>query len=270
MIRTLAFPALFALTFTATAEELALNSLKSLEAEDAASNYGPYVGIFGGTTQSQGGERPIIGTNTYDLIESSGDLIAGIEVGHSWKNKRFPLEAHLEFEGSFLSSQVEGQIDSVSLLTASGSDIGYFVRDFNAAIFMLNGGLGLDLWRYRARIGPVLARLRPYVGAGFGGAQVWFRDPNSTGTGTTSGLTVDGLATQNAGGTPSATNTNPSTSAFSTDQFVFAWQSYFGIEYRWSKKLSIYSEWRQLTLEDIENVPEYESENIVAGIRLRY
>jgi opacity protein-like surface antigen len=114
---------------------------------------------------------------------------------------------------------------------------------------MLNGSVTLDLRRYRARIGPYLSRIRPYLGYGIGGAQLWFRNTE----------TVTKDPTKQA-----------SVSVFEMDEFVFARQFFAGVEYNVNDRFSIYGEYRKLELEDFGPASNFEQESWMAGLRMRY
>ena len=87
-------------------------------------------------------------------------------------------------------------------------------------------------------------------GAGVGGAQVWFRD-------TTYNTVTPG--------------SNPTTTALSTDEFVFAWQAYAGIEYTFNDKISLYGDYRHLSLGGIDDdVSDYENTLWTAGVRILF
>ena len=124
-----------------------------------------------------------------------------------------------------------------------------FRTDLNAVLFMLNGSVTLDLRRYRARIGPYLSNIRPYLGYGIGGAQLWFRNTES--------VTKDPTK-------------QPSVSVFEMDEFVFARQFFAGVEYNVNNRFSIYGEYRKLELEDFGPASNFETESWMAGLRMRY
>ncbi len=246
---------LFALPVS-KADKQNLGDLDTHLAEDKnkKKNRRSYVGVFGGNTQSQSAKVTLEG-NPFDLRESDSDFLMGFEVGYIWKLKRYPFEVGVEFEGSFLSTELNGSFGG-SLTDPvprplTGSSIVDFHTDMNAAIFSLNGHIALDLYRYRARLGNWVTRLRPYIGGGLGGAQLWFRNTTTT--------TLDGVSM--AGTTP-----------FSTDEFVFAYNYFAGIEYAVNEKVSIYAEYRHLGLEDFDSktVQDFETSSWVGGVRIHY
>ena len=119
----------------------------------------------------------------------------------------------------------------------------------NAALFFLNGRLSLDLRRHRARVGTFLSKLRAYGGGGIGGAQFWFRN--------TTYETFDGISLPNA--TP-----------FSTDQFVFGYQFFGGLEYRLSDKVHLFGEYKHIHFDSFEETNELEYGSWLGGIKINY
>lgn len=231
--------------------------LKSLEdGESQKKKYGPYVGVFGGTTTSQDASLSInyvTHTVDYDVLASDGAFLVGFEVGYSWKTKFF-VEFGLEFEGFFSSTEVSALIsDNNPGVPITLSDVATAKADMNYAAFMLNGSLTLDLSRLKPRIGGWLPRLRPYVGGGIGGAQLWFRNQEIQSVG-------DLLAV------PTPTSVN----AFSTDEFVFASQFFAGLQIKISDKLTIYGEYRRFMLEKVGDLNDYETEMLLGGLHIRY
>ena len=222
--------------------------------------YGPYVGAFGGNTQSQSANVTIGGLG-FDLQETDGAMLMGIEVGYSWKSKKLPVEFGMEFEGSFMSSEMNGTINedfvgSVTDETAVGTDAVFgddsvvsYHTDMNAVMFLLNGSITLDLKRYRARLGKWVTGFRPYFGGGVGGAQLWFRNTTTT--------------TQN----PEAV---ASVAPFSVDQFVLAHQLFGGIEYAVNDRVAFYAEYRTLSLATFDEVEDFKTSSWIGGIRIRY
>ncbi len=236
----------------ARAGEVELKAIEPLEKEKQ--KWGPYVGVFGGASQSQSAKANAQGNNLI-ISESDGDALFGLEIGHSWPWKKAPLEFALEFEAFYFSSELSGMIDPADLPSAADSDLGSFTTDMNAAVFMVNGMLVGDFRRFRPRIGRVPTGFRPYVGAGVGGAQLWFRNTETR--------TVDQL------GDPDST-TVLSEAAFDQDQFVLAYQFFAGLEYNFNDKLAAYVEWRRFTFEKFDLVRDLETEGIVGGLHLRY
>lgn len=230
------------------AEEQALAPLKQIDAGTKKSTKRTYVAIKGGTTTGQSGELTI-GDDALDLLEYDGAFVFGIEVGYAWRMKRLPFESSLEFEGGFLSSELNGALGADMLGTAAPEDIIAVQTDLNAAFFMLNGALTLDLWRYRARLGRVITRLRPYIGGGIGGSQLWFRNTET--------VTAD-------------PNAVPTENPFATDEFVFAYQWFGGLEVMVNEKVSLFGEYRELTFEDFENVTDLKHSGWQLGIRVNY
>jgi opacity protein-like surface antigen len=123
----------------------------------------------------------------------------------------------------------------------------------NSLFFTLNGTFALDLWRYRARIGPVLAGFRPYIGGGFGGGQVWFRNPQAI------------SVSQAGGGNTSATET-----PFNIDEFINTWNWYAGLEWSWKDQYSLFAEYRMSTLGDLDELRGFETSGYLIGFRYRY
>jgi opacity protein-like surface antigen len=161
----------------------------------------------------------------------------------------------LEFEGSFLNTELNGRADEATLASLAADGLAAYHTDLNAVFFMLNGHISLDLWRYRARIGKVLAGMRPYVGGGIGGGQLWFRN-----TFTQSKNQFTGVDT----------TTTASISPFAVDEFISAWQWYAGLEYSWQDKYSLYAEYREFHFGELEEVTDLIAKGWSLGFRYRY
>lgn len=254
------------------------NLKEAIEAK-AKKKYGPYVGVFGGSSQAQSVNLALTypdgRTFNYRSSDDTGNAIAGFEVGYQWKQKRLPLELGLEFESFFMNSEIRGSLPGEQQLGVAtlpppfpgappttvvepyfptadqipSDGLVSFQTDLNAVLFMLNGSITLDLKRYRARLGPYLSRVRPYLGYGIGGAQLWFRETQ----------TVTKDPTKSA-----------SVSVFEMDEFVFAQQFFAGVEYNINDRFSVYGEYRRLDLADFGPASDYRHESWMAGLRLRY
>ncbi len=224
---------------------------RSLEEQKQAS--GPsrsssHVAIFGGTTQDQSADMEILGV-PYDLQSVGGSVHAGIRVGYEWRGRRYPVTTGLEFEGSLMSTELNGTANDQFVGSLMDDSISSFHTDMNAVMFFFNGRLELDLARYRARVGPVLSRFSPYVGGGVGGAQFWFNNTTLT--------TVDGTSLPNA-------------APFATDQFVFGHQLFAGTEFRLSHKVSIFGEYKSVNFDSFEDTNNLEHSSWLAGVKLHY
>jgi opacity protein-like surface antigen len=249
-LATLVIVVLATLSHTVLCAEIDLKSV--LPSASQKKKYGAYFGVFGGTTTSQSASLSLNGFD-YDLKERDGDIVMGIEVGHSWRT-RYLLEFGLEFEALFSSTEVKTTLDRSSSSTPPAlSDVATTAVDMNYAAFMLNGVINLDLRRLRPRIGSFLPRFRPYVGAGLGGAQIWYRNQDIK--------TVGDLS-----GTP----TGPSSSPFGLDEFVFAYQIFGGLEFMITDRLGVYGEYRRLTFEKTTDLDSFEVEMFLGGLHLRY
>lgn len=380
-----------------------------------------YVGVFGGATS---GQTYKVGGNAggdFEAKEKSGTSFFGIEVGYSWKTKGL-LEPSLEFEAFFLQNEVSAhttedafaafidQEASNEIRDANrkkagikSTDNAAFVSDINAVVFMLNAQIGFDFkyfqpWIPEPTIAKAVASLKPYIGAGVGGAQLWFRNTEALNYGEllsaaqqefpSEGQFIGGeqvevvVRSDGSGGferrtvttrtdadgrivlrdkTPFApysppsqfpevpgapqsrlekivtnvpsrpgfsqvayvtTTTNPdgssrrvvryelednsvaglqgrglskkellkraksrgyrnkaansasiasgTTSTFSEDRFVFAYQWFAGLEVKLSDRFSLYGEYREITLDSFEPVREFKNEVWNAGVKLRY
>jgi opacity protein-like surface antigen len=277
-----------------TAGEIELKSLNTVQNDPAAkTKYGPYAGFFGGANSSFSGMVNVSGIN-YDFNGRDNSAVFGFEVGKTWRSKKLPLSLSMEFEGSFMQTDFSGTLspeeearvmtlmeqrsrakqpdrtlaptplpssleDEQATLT-DGSLASYEV-DMNAALFMVNGSISLDLWRYRARIGKVLGGLKPYVGGGFGGGQVWFRN-----NATLSRSQVQAWRTGDDVLAASGATTTP----FAIDEFVTAWQWFGGVEYCWEDKYSVFAEFRHFFLGDMEDLTAFETKGYTVGFRYRY
>jgi opacity protein-like surface antigen len=216
------------LLLSATALSAADLELKSLgaaaEGQAAKRKYGPYVGVSMGESMGQSGKLRSGGS----IKDEGGAAIFSIEVGKSWKWKRLPIITSLDVEGTFMSTNLMGETVEA---------------DMNSLFFNLNGTIGIDLYRYRARIGKFAAGFRPYVGGGLGGGQVWFRNASST-----------------------VANENP----FSIDEFVNSWNWYAGLEWTWKDQYSIFAEYRDLSIGDMDDLRGFSTDGYLVGFRYRY
>jgi opacity protein-like surface antigen len=210
---------------TLSAADLELKSLgAAAENQPAKRKYGPYVDVSFGETFGQRGSLKAGG----NLKDDGGGALFSIEVGKSWKWKRFPIMTSLGVEGTFMSTQLTG--DTVE-------------ADMNSLFFTLNGTFALDLYRYRARIGKVLAGFRPYIGGGIGGGQVWFRN---------------------------AASSNPDETPFGIDEFINAWQWNAGLEWTWKDQYSVFAEYRDFHFGDLEDLRGFNTDAYLFGFRYRY
>ena len=237
------------------AGEIELKSLKSVQEDPATKRkYGPYVGAFGGANSTQTGDVSIGGLS-YPMQGRDGAGVFGIEVGKSWRSKKAPLQFSLEFEGSFLSTDIKGQADEETLAALAGNGLATYETDMNAVFFMVNGSISLDLWRYRARLGKFVAGLKPYLGAGVGGGQVWFRN-------------------QLYQSKDQLTGANPATltidTPFAVDEFISSWQWFGGIEYTWNDKYGVFAEYREFNFGELEDVVDMQTKGYAIGFRYRY
>ncbi len=219
-----------------------LNSIQKQKKKD-----GPYVGVFVGNSQSNEGKLQI-GPNPFIMDSYNGGMMVGIELGYSWKVKRFPFEVGLEFEGYYSSSEIRGILDPTILPPAPGT-VTSAQTDLNAVSFLFNGWVGLDLWRYRARLGRFVTGWRPYIGAGVGGAQLYYRNTLFT--------------TRNVGAVPEVV-------PFEVDEFVLAWQWFAGLEYRVTDKVGVYAEYKNLHFDASTELTDYTVDFWSGGVRIRY
>jgi opacity protein-like surface antigen len=241
--------------------EIELKSLNTVQNDPAGKRrYGPYAGFFGGQNSTQTGDiriGEINGIRLFDYTLNDRDNAAtfGFEVGKTWRGKKTPLALSLEFEGSFLQTKLAGQATPESLAAMANDDVAFFHADMNAAFFMVNGAVSLDLWKYRARLGKFVAGMKPYLGAGFGGGQLWFRNSYT--------LSKDQLEDPESA-------TLATSSPFVIDEFVTAWQWFGGIEYCWKDRYSVFAEYRRLHLGDLDDMTEFQSSGYALGFRYRY
>jgi opacity protein-like surface antigen len=242
-----ALPALllsFALPAFTQAADLELKSLGTAK-EDAIGKrkFGPYVGVAMGATTGQKG-RVQLGNLKSDLNGHDGAAMISMEVGKSWRMRRIPLMFSLDAEGTFTATSLEGRFRNAS----RASDPRTYSADMSSLFFTLNGTFALDLWRYRARMGQVLAGFRPYVGGGFGGGQVWYRNATaSTGTATA-----------------------PSDTPFNIDEFINSWNWYAGLEWCWKDQYSLFAEYRKTMVGDLDDLANFSNEGYMIGFRYRY
>lgn len=254
-LRLGAFAALIvSLCSLASAAELDLKSLQPVE--DKKKKGGAYVGVFAGSTISQDADMNLqyVGRSLdYNVRDHSGDLLVGLEVGYSWKT-RYPVEVGIEFEGFFGSTEINSAVTPAGAAEPprQPSDVATANADMNYVVFMLNGIVTVDMRKF-PNAGPILPRFRPYVGAGIGGAQLFYRNQELQ--------TVGDLA-----GTPTA----PSVTPFGIDEFVFASQIFAGVEYKVTEKLGVYAEFRRLYFAKTNDLDGFHTDLAVGGVHLRY
>jgi opacity protein-like surface antigen len=269
---------------TVRAGEIELKSLNTIQNDPATKrNYGPFAGVFGGANNTQIGNVNI-GGFAYSLNDRDNAALFGFEVGKTWRSKKFPLAFSLDFEGLFMQTKLSGELNEETRnsersatptpavtnpllvptlapgekkapLLPSDSTVDAYTADMNAAFFMVNGTLSLDLWRYRARLGKFVAGLKPYIGGGFGGGQVWFRNSFTR-----------SLAQADDPSSATLADSSP----FVIDEFISAWQWYGGIEYSWQDKYSVFAEYRQFHFGKLENLEDFYTKGYALGFRYRY
>jgi opacity protein-like surface antigen len=240
------------------AGEVELKAIEPLDTKEK--KWGPYVGVFAGASQNQEADVMVQGY-PFDHVSQNGAAMFGLEIGHSWRMKKVPLEFALEFEGFYTATEFSASINRDAAddpdNPAPGNNLGSVKTDLNAAVFMVNGSMILDLRKFRPRLGKVPTGFRPYIGGGLGGAQMWFRNTETS--------TVNDVRN----GNPPGTGT-PTFAPFDQDQFVLAYQVFAGLEYQFTENISAYAEFRRVTFEKFDIVREMESEVWGGGIHLRY
>lgn len=254
-MRSLVLLTLTLCTAVAPAAELELKSLGS-EGSAQKRKYGPYVGVAVGESLSQTGDVKV-GGRRFGLNDTDGSAMISMEVGKSWKMKRFPLMASVDVEGTFMSTELSG-VSSDASQAAGGArrvdDTVAYSSDMSSLMFSLNGTLALDLYRYRARIGKFAAGFRPYIGGGLGGGQVWFRNASAQ-----SRAQYNGTGTNSARDTP-----------FSIDEFVNSWNWYAGVEWTWKDQYSVFFEYRDTSFGDLDELTNFSTDGYLLGFRYRY
>ncbi len=255
---TLRFLLSASLPFCLTAIQAAEISLSSLDDGDDAETKksGSFVGVYAGQSTGQNTTAEFFDATralTYDIESSENNFLMGIEIGYSWKTRHL-FELALSFEGMFSSAELRALLnnDSPGVLKVD-DDIATAKTDMNYVAFLLNAQVTLDLARLKPRIGP-LARFRPYVGAGIGGSQLWFRNQEV--------VTIGNVLGDDA----SRANIDP----FSLDQFVLAYQFNAGLEIRIRDNLDFFVEYRTMTLQTVDEIDGFESNMVLGGIHLRY
>jgi len=248
----LLIPALLS-TLALQAADLELKSLGDA-AEDAKTKrkYGPYVGMAAGASFGQSGEVTI-GGRSFPLNDVDGSAMVSIEVGKSWKMKRLPIQGSVDFKGTYMATNLQGTIGNFNGAPATGDVVSY-EADMNSLMFTLNASLALDLYRYRARIGKFFAGFRPYVGAGLGGGQVWYRNA----------VARSDSQVNHGGALP------PTSNPFAVDEFINAWNWYAGVEWTLKDQYSVFFEYRDTNFGDLEELTGYSTDGYLLGFRYRY
>lgn len=241
----------------APAAELELKSLGGGETAAAKRKYGPFVGVSIGDSSSQTGDVKV-GGRSFKMNDVDGAAIVSLEVGKSWKMKRFPLMASVDVEGTFIATDLSGVSSDARQAAGAGGrladDTVAYRADMNSLMFTLNGTLALDLYRYRARIGKFAAGFRPYIGGGIGGGQVWFRNATAT-----------SRAQYNKTGTNTARDT-----PFAIDEFINSWNWYAGLEWTWKDQYSVFVEYRDTSFGDLDDMTNFSTDGYLVGFRYRY
>lgn len=262
--------ALFSAVSPLSAEELDLKALKSLDTKKSKSQTS-YVGVYGGETTSQSA-RVIVEGNEYSLNEDDNAAVIGFEVGHRWRLKKIPADVALEFEGMFLSTELSGEIQSQDAFDSlEDTGLAAFTTDMNAAVFLLNGAVGVDLRRYRPYIGKVLSNFKPYAGAGLGGAQIWFRNTELTSADNV--RTAEEFAKLPPTDPPASVpdSEDAESTIFASDAFVFAYEYFWGFEYQFNHKTAGFFERRKLHFDSFDDeVSDYENAIWSLGLRILY
>jgi len=236
------------------AADLDLKSLgDAADGANAKRKYGPYVGISAGESLSQSGSVKS-GDRKFSLNDTGGSAIFSIEVGKSWKFKRVPLQFSMDFESTFMQTSLEGQTKDANLPGAAKDAVAYNA-DMNSLFFNLNGTFALDLYRYRARIGKFAAGFRPYIGGGFGGGQVWYRNAQTQ-------------SRSEYQKTPGAVASEAS--LFTIDEFINSWNWYAGIEWTWKDQYSVFAEYRDFSVGDLDSLTGFNTDGYLVGFRYRY
>ena len=237
---------------TVASAELELRSVaEKADAMTTKRKFGPYVGVYAGESMGQKGTIRI-GSNEFPLNDEAGSAIFGMQIGKSWRMKRLPLMGSFQFDGTFNTAKLKGSRGNFNGAAVT-NDIASYDVDMSSLFFTLGGSVSVDLWRYRARIGKVLAGFKPYIGAGLGGGQVWFGTP-----------TVRSDSQVNHAGA-----LVPVTPTF-VNEFIDSWQWYTGLEWSWEDKYSVFAEYRQQNYGDLDNLAQFNTDGWVIGYRYRY
>ena len=238
---------------TLASAELELRSLADkADAATSKRKFGPYVGMYAGESFGQSANVRIQ-NRQFPLTDIDGSAIFGIELGNSWRLKRLPLILSSRFEGTFSQTTLSGSIGNFNGAAVT-NDVVSYSADMNSLMFTLGGSVSLDLWRYRARIGKVLAGFKPYVGGGLGGGQVWFRNATSRSD-----------SQENHAGALA-----PAASPFAIDEFINAWHWYTGMEWSWEDKYGVFVEYRKFNFGDLDEMTNFKSDGYALGFRYRY
>lgn len=232
--------------------ELELRSVaEKADAMTTKRKFGPYVGVYSGESIGQKGTTRI-GGNEFPLNDEAGSAIFGVQIGKSWRMKRLPLMYSVQFDGTFNTAKLKGSRGNFNGAAVTNDIVSYDV-DMSSLFFTLGGSVSVDLWRYRARIGKVLAGFKPYIGGGLGGGQVWFGTPT---------VRSDSQANHNG----ALTAVTPTI----LNEFIDCWHWYTGLEWSWEDKYSLFAEYRQQNYGDLDNLEQFGSDGYILGFRYRY
>ena len=205
----------------------------TVSTEKASRMSGAYLGVFGGgVAESDADSSGAFGGADYS---NGSGWFAGAEVGYYFRTP-FPVRPAIELEAMYLGSELD-----------PGSD--RFPRsDFWAAAAFVNVILALDLSTYVEDVGPFVAALRPYIGAGIGAAYT----------------KMDGGTARFADGS--------SLRLESDSKVTFAYQLFAGLEVALADDVSVYGEYKHLVLDETGNdsVSQITNQLWTLGIKVGY
>lgn len=203
----------------------------------ACSTPGLYLGAFGGGgnavdshTYQYGTalfrEPPVdrgpLGVDALGTLSSHSTWLAGANLGYSWKNPCSWFNPAMEMEGFYLSSNLDGTLDTPS--TALPEHLFDDSFTANIKVFLINSVLSFK--------NPIMPQVVPYVGVGIGGALISLSDAESF---------------QKAP-PPGEPGVNHFSAKTSSQDSSFAGQVKLGLNYMFTKNWSLFAEYRFLYL----------------------
>ena len=117
----------------AHAGEIDLKSIESIKQDQGAKRkYGPYVGVMGGGIYGHEADV-VVGGVGYPLNDFDNGSVYGIEVGYTWRDKKWPVSFSAEFEATFMSTELSGGLSAEETAAVLDVSTKTVIRDWTFA-----------------------------------------------------------------------------------------------------------------------------------------
>lgn len=244
--------AVLLLPLSGDAAEIPLNALgeepEGITTELTERESGPYVGAWLGAVT--GGKASFRNDLRGGELGDSTGFTGGLKLGYSWQTPIF-IRPSVEVEFAYLTDDltptgsVNGSVRKTGQLKSGGGDLSAIVGTVNLV-------LALDLGAIRDQVGEFVAALHPYIGVGVGGAYSSvdpFVAKVRTSEGRNEKIRVDGGS-----------------------KIGFAYQLLAGLEIDLDDELSIFGEYKRMSLEGTgsSSIRDYERDLWVFGCKFAY